>query len=265
MVSKVHRLAFKLGFFFEELGKNCLFLKRLVHLWATNKINPVLTAKQVVNNLVHSFWVVGFTGASVGCILLIQLYLMLSNYQAVHLIGGLNTASFIRNVGPLMTVLLLAGKIGAFTAAELGNMRTTDQIFALECMGEDALCYLVAPRWLGIIFATIFLYIIAVGFSILGGLLMADWVAGVNELEYLSTIARFASFWDVIAGGIKSFFFSVIVATVSCYYGFYAAGGAQGVGLAVTKAAVYINLHLILSNYVLSEILTLVSLWFENY
>jgi phospholipid/cholesterol/gamma-HCH transport system permease protein len=243
--------------FFEELGKLSLFLKEMMVLWFSHQISPRETAKQIAQVTAHSFVLVCFSGVFVGSIMLIQFHLMLSNYQAVHLIGGLNTSAFIRNIGPLITSLLLAGKIGAYTAAELANMRITDQIEAMECLGINAKAYLIGPRWLGIVLSSFVLFVLTVGSSIIGSMIMANLLFGVNDLEYFSTIPRFASFPDIIKGSFKSFFFSLIVATVSCYYGFYAKGGARGVGMAVTKSTIYIHLHTVLSNYVLTEILNL--------
>jgi phospholipid/cholesterol/gamma-HCH transport system permease protein len=153
----------------------------------------------------------------------------------------------------------LAGKIGAFTAAELGTMRVTEQIDAIECLGTEPIQYLIVPRFFSIILASVLLLVFGLLMSIGGALLVADLVCGVNPLQFLASIPRFVGPSTVLSGLFKSLVYGTIVASVACYQGYTTSGGAQGVGRAVTRAAVYTNLYIVIANYLTSQFLTIVS------
>ena len=180
---------------------------------------------------------------------------MLSQYDAQSILGGLNTSAIVREVGPLIISFLLAGRIGAFTAAELGTMRVTEQIDAIECLGTNPIQYLIVPRFVAIVCSSMILLVIGLVVSIGGAMFVADTLCGINPLQYSSSIPRFTGPWTIACGVIKSSAYGLIVASVACYKGYTTSGGARGVGRAVTQAAIYTNLYIILMNYVLSRVL----------
>lgn len=196
-----------------------------------------------------------FSGFFVGAILVIQFNLMLSKYDATSLLGGLNTSATIKEIGPLIISFLLAGKVGAYTAAELGTMRVTEQIDAIRCLGTNPIQYLVVPRFLAIVISSILLLVFGLMIGTIGSLFVASFFYNINWLNYLESIPRFTSGWTVFGGLFKSFVYGFIVAVVSTYKGYTAKGGAKGVGVAVTQCAIYTNLLIVFANTFTSKFL----------
>lgn len=197
-----------------------------------------------------------FAGVFVGAILVLQLNLILQKYEAQAFLGGLNTSTVVREVGPLIISFLLSGKIGAFTAAELGTMRVTEQIDAIECLGTNPIQYLIVPRLFGIIFSTLILLGFGLLISIAGSMVVASVFCGITFGEFAASIPLFTSASTFGGAILKSFIYGTIVAAVSCHKGFTASGGARGVGKAVTGAALYTNFYIVLANFFTSNILT---------
>jgi phospholipid/cholesterol/gamma-HCH transport system permease protein len=241
----------------KELGKLMLFYRDVLLAAVRSKQNRQEILAQILDVYSRSLSTVIFAGFFVGAILTLQFRLVLSDYDALSMLGGITTSACVREVGPLIISFLLAGKIGAFTAAELGTMRVTEQIDAIECLGTNPLEYLVVPRFIAIVNASLLLLVIGLLVSLLGSVAVAALTAGVNPLQYLASIPRFAGFDVFLAGMFKSLIYGTIVAGVACYYGFHTSGGAKGVGRAVTLAAIYTNLYIVLANFVSSQILEL--------
>lgn len=251
--------------FFGELGGMTIFTIRILRMWIrTFGKNGTLLIEQIAQVAFRSLSTILFSGFFVGAILVIQFHLMLSKYDAISLLGGLNTSATIREVGPLIISFLLAGKVGAYTAAELGTMRVTEQIDAIRCLGTNPLQYLVVPRFIAIVICSVLLLVFGVLVGVGGSMLVAVNLHNMNFLQYMQSIPRFTSEWTVIAGVFKSFVYGLIVATVSTYKGYYAKGGAQGVGRAVTQCAVYTNLLIVLANSFTSDLLENLQHFFTN-
>lgn len=238
-----------------ELGGFLLFIRQILHTWRVTDGNrkPIFT--QMAKICYSALPTIAFAGIFVGAILVIQFDLMLRAYDAESLLGGLNTSAVVREVGPLIISFLLAGKIGAFTAAELGTMRVTEQIDAIECLGTNPIQYLVVPRFIAIVMASVLLLGLGLVISIGGAMFIAQTVAGVNYLEFAHSIPRFTGIGTLMGGMLKCFVYGVIVAGVSCYKGYTASGGARGVGRAVNEAAIYINFFVILGNFFTSQLI----------
>lgn len=241
--------------FLHDLGEIWLFFVQILRTLAKTRGNFQPTLAQIASISTRSLPIIIFSGIFVGAILVLQFNLILAKYDAQILLGGVNTSSVVREVGPLIISFLLAGKIGAYTAAELGTMRVTEQIDAIECLGINPIQYLIIPRFLGIIFSSVILLIMGLIISIGGAMCVASFQCGINFLEFSSSIPQFTSTETIIQGMLKSFIYAVIVAGVCCQKGFYAKGGAKGVGNAVTSAAVCINLYIVIANYLSSYFL----------
>jgi phospholipid/cholesterol/gamma-HCH transport system permease protein len=251
--------------FFHELGSMCLFFHRVTQtlLQTKGNVRPILA--QVAFVSYRSLSTVMFAGVFVGAILVLQLYLILSKYDAQIFLGGLNTSTVVREVGPLIISFLLAGKIGAFTAAELGTMRVTEQIDAIECLGTNPIQYLIVPRLFGIIISSLILLMIGLLVSV-GGSMFVAWVTcDMNASEFTSTIPKFISIWAVLGAMFKAVLYGGIVATVSCHRGFSATGGARGVGRAVTMASTYTNLYILIANFMASHFLDILGKLAQGY
>ncbi len=242
--------------FFHELGGMFLFVWALIkaHFAVFSQSCAERTAfrklvfEQLANVGMRSVTTVCFSGFFVGAIIVIQMHLMLSKYDATSILGGLNTSACVREVAPLIISFLLAGKIGAFTTAELGTMAVTEQIDAIRCLGKDPLQYIVLPRYIAILVCSILLLVFGLVVSLAGSLLIADINYNINFLQYLQSVPRFTNSWTVFCGVFKSSFYGTIVATVSTYRGYHTTGGAKGVGRAVTNCAVYTHLLIVLAN-----------------
>ncbi len=251
--------------FLHEVGGIFLFLKQVAAIaWSMPWDGPMIL-RQIGSIFLRSLLTVAFAGAFVGAILALQFDLILAQYDARSFLGGLTTSAVVREIGPLIISFLLAGKIGSFTAAELATMRVSSQIDALECLGYFPLHYLVIPRLIGITAANVLLLATGLLVSVVGGMAVASRVCGVNYLAFLQSIPQFVTAWSVFGGLVKSFFYGIIVAVVSCYHGYTASGGARGVGQAVTLAAVYTNLFVLLANFFIAHSLTIVLQWLEHW
>ncbi len=244
-----------LSSFLHELGGISLFLMRVLRTLFTTRGNfrPILS--QMAQVCLRTYSTIIFAGVFVGAIIVIQFNLILQQYDAQTYLGGLNTSAVVREIGPLLISFILAGKVGAFTAAELGTMRVTEQIEAIECLGVNPMQYLVLPRFVAIVLSSLILLGLSLVISIGSALVVATFVAGVNPLQFATSIPRFTGSWTMINGMFKSGIYGVIVALVSCYKGYTTTGGARGVGRAVTLSAVYTMLYIAIADFVSSNIL----------
>ncbi len=240
---------------FDELGGAWIFLIRVFRTYKQNGGYREAIFAQIAEVSTRTISTVIFAGMFVGAILVIQFDVMLRRFDAEALLGGLNTSATIREVGPLIISFLLAGKIGAFTTAELANMRVTEQIDAIESLGTNPIQYLIVPRFIAIVLSSVVLLAIGLSVSVVGAVLVANVFSGLNTYQYIASIPRFAGGWTIFEGLVRSLLFSTVVATVSTYKGFTATGGARGVGRAVTQAAIYINVYIVIINFISSSFL----------
>lgn len=191
-------------------------------------------------------------GAFVGAIMALQINSELRDFGAQGFIGGLATSVTIRNVGPVLIGFILSGKVGAYTSAELGTMRVTEQIDAIRCLGASPVRTIIVPRLIAVIFSSFLLLNVGLMLSIGGGVLIAALDLGVNPMLYVSYIPRVVTWWSVGTGVFKSFAFGTIIALISCYRGYTATGGAEGVGSTVRKTTVETLVCIVLADFVLS-------------
>ena len=201
---------------------------------------------------VGSISTVVFTGLFVGAIMAVQVSLELRDFGAQGFLGGLTTSVTIRNVGPVLIAFLLAGKVGAYTSAELGNMRVTDQIEAIRCLGISPIGFLIAPRFLAVVLSAFCLLMIGLVFTLLGGLSISAGQLGVNSLYFMREVPRFVTVPSFAMAILKSFVFGVLIAWVSCYRGYYTTGGSAGVGASVRRTSVERLVLILMADYVTS-------------
>ena len=187
---------------------------------------------------VRSVPVVMITGAFVGMTLAVQAYGQLAGMGLEEHLGVLINIAVVKELGPVLAAVMLAGRIGGALTAELGTMNVTEQIDAIRSMGTDPVRYLVAPRILACLLLTPVLIIFADLMGILGGYFVSVIQLGINSRAYWNFSASGVELWDVSVGIIKGLFFGVAIAAISCYKGFTCKEGAQGVGQACTEAFV---------------------------
>jgi len=204
-------------------------------------ISP-LRKKEIIDQLnkigVMSCPIVSLTAIFTGMVLALQSAYALRNFQAEMYVSGLVAVAMARELGPVLTALAVAGRVGASITAELGTMKVTEQIDALETLATNPVSYLVTPRLLAGIIMLPVLTMYANILGILGGYLVGVFKLGISSDMYLRMTWNTLLFKDVYTGLIKSLFFGIIIIVIGCYQGFKAKGGAEGVGEATTISVV---------------------------
>jgi len=198
--------------------------------------------------------VVALTAVFTGMVLALQSSTGLSRFSADSAVASLVVLSVTRELGPVLAGLMVAGRVGAAIAAELGTMRVTDQIDALATLSTNPMKYLVAPRLLAGLIALPLLVVVADILGVLGGFIIATVKLGFNTLTYLSNTLTFIQTDDVVSGLTKAAGFGVIITLMGCYQGYNSKGGAQGVGAATTSAVVAASVLILAFDYVLTEL-----------
>jgi phospholipid/cholesterol/gamma-HCH transport system permease protein len=187
---------------------------------------------------VHSVPVIMITGAFVGMVLAVQAYDQLAGMGLEEHLGVLINISVVKELGPVLAAVMLAGRIGGALTAELGTMNVTEQIDAVRSMGTNPIQYLVAPRVLACLLLTPALIIYADLLGVYGGAFVSLFQLDINSRAYWSFSAAGVELWDLAVGIVKGFFYGAAIASISCYKGFTCKEGAHGVGRACTEAFV---------------------------
>lgn len=203
---------------------------------------------------VLSFPLVLLTALFTGVVLSLQSAYQLKLFSAVQFTADLVALSVVRELGPVLTSMVVAGRVGASIAAELGTMKVTEQIDAMRALAVNPVRYLVVPRFLAAIFMLFVLTIYADFFGMLGGYLISIFKLGMSSHIYLKRSITAMHPKDIVTGLIKSFFFGGIISIVGCYFGFEAKNGAEGVGRATTLAVVVSLVLIIASDAVFTAI-----------
>lgn len=246
----------KLGLIIEEVGGAVMFGAKLIKLTLTEKMDRKLLFQQIDSVSFQSLPIVAMSGFFVGAIMTVQFALQMAEFGALGYLGGLATSGTIREVGPLLIAFMLSGKIGAFTSAELGTMRVTEQIDAVKCLGSDPMVEMIVPRFWGIIISSFFLLSLGLLMSILGGALMGQLFAGVSLEEYLRHIPTIVTLPSIFGGLVKCLVFATILATLCTYFGYNTTGGAKGVGRSVIKTSVMTMVSIVIADWATSFLQT---------
>jgi phospholipid/cholesterol/gamma-HCH transport system permease protein len=211
-------------------------------------------ARALVEIGYFSLPVVALTAIFTGMVLALQSSTGLSRFSADSAVASLVVLSVTRELGPVLAGLMVAGRVGAAMAAEIGTMRVTDQIDALTTLQTNPMKYLVAPRLLAGLIALPLLVVIADILGVLGGFIIATAKLGFNAETYLRNTIDFVQTQDVVSGLAKAGVFGVLIALLGCYQGYNSKGGAQGVGQATTSAVVAASVLILAFDYVLTEL-----------
>lgn len=211
--------------------------------------------KQLIEVGYYSLPVVGMTAMFTGAALALQTYSGFSRFNAESSIAIVVVLAITRELGPVMAGLMVAGRIGAAYAAEIGTMRVTEQIDALTTLSTDPHKYLVLPRLLAGLTMLPVLVLIGDIIGVFGGYMVSVHKLGFAPGPYLKSTFEFLEAKDVISGLVKASAFGFLVSLMGCYHGFHSRGGAQGVGAATTHAVVSASILILLSNYILTAVL----------
>jgi phospholipid/cholesterol/gamma-HCH transport system permease protein len=198
--------------------------------------------------------VVALTALFTGMVLALQSATGLARFSAESAVASLVVLSVTRELGPVLAGLMVAGRVGAAMAAEIGTMRVTDQIDALTTLSTNPMKYLVAPRLLAGAISLPLLVVVADILGVLGGFIIATVKLGFNGATYLHNTVDFVRTGDVLSGLAKAAVFGFLVALLGCYNGYRSRGGAQGVGVATTSAVVAASVLILAFDYVLTEL-----------
>ena len=215
---------------------------------------PRLIVRQMIEIGYYSLPVVGLTAIFTGMVLALQTYTGFSRFSAEEAIPNVVVLSITRELGPVLAALMVAGRVGAAMAAELGTMRVTEQIDALTTLSTNPFKYLVAPRLLGGLTMLPILVLVADIIGVFGGYLVSVHLLDFNATSYLRNTWNFMEPLDVVSGLVKAAVFGFLVALMGCYHGYYSKGGAQGVGQATTNAVVSAAILILSFNYVITAL-----------
>ena len=212
-----------------------------------------LIAKQMIDIGYYSLPVVGLTAIFTGMVLALQSYTGFARFAAESAIPNVVVISITRELGPVLAGLMVAGRVGAAMAAEIGTMRVTEQIDALDTLATNPFKYLVAPRLIAGITTLPILVFIADIIGVFGGYVVSIYKLGFNPTTYLKNTVDFVETEDVMSGLVKAAVFGFLITLMGCYHGYNSKGGAQGVGAATTNAVVSASILILCCNYFITE------------
>ncbi len=236
-----------------SLGAVALFAAEAV----SHLVRPPFYGRLVLRHFIEiayfSLPVVALTAVFTGMVLALQSYTGFARFNAEGAVANVVVLSITRELGPVLAGLMVAGRIGAAFAAEIGTMRVTDQIDALTTLSTNPQKYLVAPRLLAATLALPLLVVVADTLGVMGGWIIGTTKLGFSSLTYLKATMDFLQFSDVMSGLVKAAVFGFIIALMGCWCGYNSRGGAQGVGSATTSAVVTSSILILALDYVLTE------------
>ncbi|MBC7545249.1 MAG: ABC transporter permease [Candidatus Sericytochromatia bacterium] len=239
----------------ESFGTFMIFCGQTFAMLGRGRIHWKNTIQQLAFVGTDSLGIALLTSAAVGAVFTLQIADQFIRFGAVSMVGAASGMALVRELAPLMTGVVVAGRVAAAFAAEVGSMKVTQQIDALTAMAVDPLYYLVVPRLLasGIMLPLLTILAIAVGMG--GGLAVAVLIKGVIPSGYIDSMAGFLTLADFAKSIVKAFVFGIILSLVGCYNGLDTGEGARGVGISTTQAVVHSLMAIFLSNYLMTTIL----------
>ena len=244
----VLRLLEELGRFFQMLGATAA--------WAIKPPYDVPEHfRQMVRVGVDSIPVVVLTTLFTGMVMALQTFNGFARFHAEDFVGSVVALSLTRELAPVLTALMVTGRVGSAMAAELGTMRVTEQIDALTALGTEPVQYLVVPRVAASILMMPLLVMLGDAVGMYGGYLVAVQLLGANPLTYVENSFQFLEVSDVTSGIVKAAVFGLIFSLVACVRGYYTEGGAEGVGRATTRAVVAGSLAVLFADFFLTKLL----------
>lgn len=240
--------------FFQSLGALTLFIAKSTSHCFRPPFFPRLILKQFIDIGYYSLPVVGMTALFTGMVLALQSYTGFTRFNAEGAIAGVVALSVTRELAPVLAGLMVAGRVGASIAAEIGTMRVTEQIDALVTLSVSPFKYLIAPRVIAGTLMLPILVLIGDIIGIYGGYVVSIYNLGFSSGSYIAQTWDILTQMDVISGLIKAGVFGFIVSMMGCYHGFNSGRGAQGVGTATTYAVVSASILILIFNYILTQV-----------
>ncbi|HUT52534.1 MAG TPA: ABC transporter permease [bacterium] len=242
------------GPFLQDLGGMAIFF---VQVWRHMFRRPFEWRELIIQLYqvgVKSLPIVIIAGVFVGAIVAIQFEYALSLFGATQYLGGITTSGLLREVGPVLVSIMIAGRIGAYITAELGTMKVTEQIDAVRCLGADPMQFLVVPRFIAVTLMIFVLTVAGLVVASVGGAVAVYLLRDMGLSYYFANVRSLAAAWALFNGMAKGLFFGLLLSTISCYKGMSTEGGTEGVGKAVNSCLVTSSIAIFLCDYVMASI-----------
>lgn len=239
--------------FLASIGRLAMFTWQGVSVIARPPYYPRQIFRMMIEIGYYSLPVIGLTAIFTGGVLALQSYSGFSRFSAESSIAIVVVLSITRELGPVLAGLMVAGRIGAAFAAEIGTMRVTEQIDALVTLSTNPFKYLVFPRLLAGLLMLPCLVFVADIIGVFGGYIVSIQKLGFSPEPYLRSTLEYLEVRDVVSGLVKAGVFGFIISLMGCYHGYHSRGGAQGVGAATTNAVVSSSILILLFNYLITE------------
>ncbi len=257
MLQQIHKDPFmaRMTQAIESTGEYTLFLRDALFFLLRGRIHWTNTLRQMAFIGTDSLPIVLITGLAVGMVFCLQISGVMIKYGSSGVIGGVTAMSLARELTPSFTSVVVAGRVGAAIAAEIGSMKVTEQLDALTAMGVPPMYYLLLPRMLSAVIMMPLLTILALGIGLVGGTVVGVLAKGLILTTFIDSIKSLLYIEDVVKALFKSSFFGLLIATIASFQGIKTGQGAQGVGEATTKAVVYSLIAIFVSNYFLTFLL----------
>ncbi len=244
--------------FFRYLGQVALLAGETIRSVASGGIRWRLVLRQLAEIGYGSQLVVIVTGAFTGAVFTAQAYFQFAHLNMATAVGPVVTLAMFRELGPVLTGLMVAGRVGAAMSAEIGTMKVTQQIDALRALAVHPVDYLVVPRALALFLSMPLLVIECVGCGVLAAYGVAVKILGVEAAYFVANMMKFTKFGDIAMSLTKGFFFAWLIVFISCREGLHAREGAVGVGRATTKSVVLCSLTILILNFFLTMFLNII-------
>lgn len=237
------------------LGDFFLLLGRTTAAAVRSPPRPALLIDQLHEVGVRSLSIVNLTAIFTGMVMALQLGSFLTQFGAKQYVSKVVGVAIVSELGPVLTALMIGGRVGAGMAAELGTMKVTEQIDALRALGTDPIAYLVVPRVLAVVIMLPLLTAMSDFIGVIGGLIVSYVELDVDPSFYVNSLIQYLTMADAIRSLVKGFVFGVIIAVLACMNGMNADGGADGVGAATTKTVVMASITVLISDFFLTKIM----------
>lgn len=245
MIDQLKRLRLIL----DDLGGGIIFLWQVFLTGVRTPCTFKTICEQIWRVTMQSYPTTALAGFFTGAIMAVQFAMQVNEFGALGYLGGLATSGTFREVGPLLIAFMLSGKVGAFTAAELGTMRVTEQIDAIRCLGANPVQEIILPRFIGIIVSSFFLLFIGLMMSVGGGILLGVTFAGISAEEYVRHIPTIVTLPSILSGLFKCAVFALMLAAICTYKGYSTSGGSKGVGRSVVNTAMATMVGIVLMDW----------------
>ncbi len=239
-----------------HIGRYFILLGSLFHSLERPKVYTKLVLDEIISMMLGSMSIVVLISTFVGGVTTLQTaYQLVSAWIPKSTIGSVVSASSLLELAPTVVTFILAGRIGSSIASQIGTMRVTEQIDALEVMGINSVAYLILPKVIGALFSFPGLVTVSAFLCHAGGIIAGDLTGAVSKVEFTQGVQQWFEPFQVTVMYTKSFIFGFLISTISAYHGYYTTGGALEVGQSSTKAVVYSCMAMVVADYFVAQIM----------